>query len=108
MSNPFAPPGPQPQPHRDPFAQPAQGQFTSPGQGPFGQPGTGQFAQAVPQALAVSCAGYFFYLTRRVAGTNAVTLLLYGALSAATFLLPKLHHPDELPPAVAAPLEPPL
>ena len=35
-------------------------------------------AQAIPQALAVSCAGYFFYLTRRVAGTNAVNSILHG------------------------------
>ncbi|WP_433005720.1 CPBP family glutamic-type intramembrane protease [Kribbella sp. CA-294648] len=35
-------------------------------------------AQAIPQALAVSCAGYFFYLTRRVAGTNAVNSVLHG------------------------------
>ena len=61
MSNPFAPPGPQPQqqpsqqpphpqPHQDPFAQPAQGHYSSPGQGPFAQPAQGQFAPPVPQA----------------------------------------------------------
>ena len=51
MSNPFAPPGPQPQPLQDPFTQPAQGHFTAPGQAPFAQPGPGQFAQPVPQAM---------------------------------------------------------
>ncbi|WP_020389270.1 CPBP family intramembrane glutamic endopeptidase [Kribbella catacumbae] len=35
-------------------------------------------AQAIPQAFAVSCAGYFFYLTRRVARTNAVNSILHG------------------------------
>ena len=54
MSNPFAPPGPQPQhqpqPPQDPFAQPAQGQFSSPAQGPVAQPGPGQFGPPVPQA----------------------------------------------------------
>lgn len=50
MSNPFAPPGPQPQPPQDPFAPPAQRQFAPVAQGAFAQPAPGQFAQPVPQA----------------------------------------------------------
>ncbi len=34
--------------------------------------------QAIPQAIAVSFAGYFFYLTRRVSGTNAVNSVIHG------------------------------
>lgn len=33
---------------------------------------------ALPQAIIVSLAGYFFYLTRRRAGTNAVNSVLHG------------------------------
>ena len=38
----------------------------------------GHGAQAIPQALAVSFAGYFFYLTRRVSGGNALNSVLHG------------------------------
>jgi uncharacterized protein len=38
----------------------------------------GSGTQAVPQAVAVSFAGYFFYLTRRVSGGNAVNSVLHG------------------------------
>ena len=38
----------------------------------------GHGAQAIPQALAVSFAGYFFYLTRRVSGSNVVNSILHG------------------------------
>ena len=38
----------------------------------------GHGAQAIPQALAVSFAGYFFYLTRRVSGGNALNSILHG------------------------------
>ena len=38
----------------------------------------GHGAQAVPQALAVSFAGYFFYLTRRVSGGLLVPAVLHG------------------------------
>ncbi len=38
----------------------------------------GHGAQALPQAVAVSFAGYFFYLTRRVSGGNAVNSVLHG------------------------------
>ena len=32
----------------------------------------------MPQALAVSFAGYFFYLTRRVSGGNALNSVVHG------------------------------
>lgn len=35
-------------------------------------------ATAIPQAIAVSFAGYFFYLTRRVSGTNVINSILRG------------------------------
>ena len=38
----------------------------------------GHGAQAIPQALAVSFAGYFFYLTRRVSGSNVANSVLHG------------------------------
>ena len=38
----------------------------------------GNGAQALPQAIAVSFAGYFFYLTRRVSGGNVVNSVLHG------------------------------
>lgn len=38
----------------------------------------GRGVNAIPQALVVSMAGYFFYLTRRRAGTNAVNSVLHG------------------------------
>ena len=38
----------------------------------------GHGAQAIPQALAVSFAGYFFYLTRRVSGSNVLNSVLHG------------------------------
>lgn len=38
----------------------------------------GRGAGAIPQALVVSLAGYFFYLTRRRTGGNAVNSVLHG------------------------------
>ncbi|MFI5426329.1 type II CAAX prenyl endopeptidase Rce1 family protein [Aeromicrobium sp. UC242_57] len=38
----------------------------------------GHGATADPQALAVSFAGYFFYLTRRVSGSNVLNSILHG------------------------------
>ena len=38
----------------------------------------GHGAQAIPQAVAVSFAGYFFYLTRRVSGGNVLNSVLHG------------------------------
>ena len=38
----------------------------------------GHGAQAIPQAIAVSLAGYFFYLIRRVSRGNALNSILHG------------------------------
>ncbi|MFD1815247.1 CPBP family intramembrane glutamic endopeptidase [Rhodococcus gannanensis] len=38
----------------------------------------GHGASTIPQAILVSLAGYFFYLTRRVSGNNAVNSVLHG------------------------------
>jgi hypothetical protein len=38
----------------------------------------GHGASAIPQAIIVGLAGYFFYLTRRVSGSNAVNSVLHG------------------------------
>ena len=38
----------------------------------------GEGASAVGQAIAVSFAGYFFYLTRRVSGSNVLNSVLHG------------------------------
>ncbi|MFC9787924.1 CPBP family intramembrane glutamic endopeptidase [Rhodococcus sp. NPDC127528] len=39
---------------------------------------TGGGASAIPQAIIVSLAGYFFYLTRRVSGSNALNSVMHG------------------------------
>jgi hypothetical protein len=39
---------------------------------------TGEVSKAVPQAIAVSFAGYFFYLMRRVSGGNALNSVIHG------------------------------
>jgi membrane protease YdiL (CAAX protease family) len=39
---------------------------------------TGDIRQALPQAIAVSFAGYFFYLIRRVSGGNVLNSVLHG------------------------------
>lgn len=38
----------------------------------------GHGVSALPQAVDVSFAGYFFYLTRRVSGGNALNSVLHG------------------------------
>ncbi len=38
----------------------------------------GHGVSAIPQALIVAVAGYFFYLIRRVSGTNALNSVLHG------------------------------
>ncbi|AQA23880.1 CAAX protease self-immunity family protein [Rhodococcus sp. MTM3W5.2] len=38
----------------------------------------GHGVSAIPQAIMVSLAGYFFYLTRRVSGSNALNSVLHG------------------------------
>lgn len=39
---------------------------------------TGEVSKALPQAIAVSFAGYFFYLIRRVSGGNVVNSVVHG------------------------------
>ncbi len=39
---------------------------------------TGEISRALPQAIAVSFAGYFFYLIRRVSGGNALNSVIHG------------------------------
>ena len=39
---------------------------------------TGEVSKALPQAIAVSFAGYFFYLVRRVSGGNVANSVLHG------------------------------
>ena len=39
---------------------------------------TGEISKALPQAIAVSFAGYFFYLIRRVSGGNALNSVIHG------------------------------
>jgi uncharacterized protein len=39
---------------------------------------TGDVSKALPQAVAVSFAGYFFYLVRRVSGGNALNSVVHG------------------------------
>ena len=39
---------------------------------------TGDFSKALPQAIAVSFAGYFFYLIRRVSGGNVLNSVIHG------------------------------
>jgi uncharacterized protein len=39
---------------------------------------TGEVSKALPQAIAVSFAGYFFYLIRRVSGGNALNSVIHG------------------------------
>ena len=40
--------------------------------------GDGHLSSALPQAIAVSFAGYFFYLTRRASGGNVVNSVIHG------------------------------
>ena len=39
---------------------------------------TGDVSKALPQAIAVSFAGYFFYLIRRVSGGNVLNSVIHG------------------------------
>ena len=39
---------------------------------------TGEVSKALPQAIAVSFAGYFFYLIRRVSGGNILNSVIHG------------------------------
>lgn len=66
-------------------------------------------ASAIPQAVVVSLAGYFFYLIRRVSGSNALNSVMHGLfdfalLSGAGILLDQAFHPGTLAPILAYPV----
>jgi len=66
-------------------------------------------ASAIPQAIIVSLAGYFFYLTRRVSGSNAVNSVLHGLfdfalLSSTSILLDQTFYVGALAPILAYPV----
>lgn len=66
-------------------------------------------ASAIPQAIIVSLAGYFFYLTRRVSGSNAVNSVLHGLfdfalLSGTAILLDQTFYLGTLAPILAYPV----
>jgi hypothetical protein len=66
-------------------------------------------ASAIPQAIIVSLAGYFFYLTRRVSGNNAVNSVLHGLfdfalLSSTSILLGQVFYLGALAPLLAYPV----
>ncbi|NHP16934.1 CPBP family intramembrane metalloprotease [Rhodococcus sp. KBW08] len=69
----------------------------------------GHGASAVPQAIVVSLAGYFFYLTRRVSGSNALNSVLHGLfdfalLSGSAILLDQQAYAGALAPILAYPI----
>ncbi|MCX5043083.1 CPBP family intramembrane metalloprotease [Aldersonia sp. NBC_00410] len=64
---------------------------------------------AVPQAIIVSLAGYFFYLTRRVSGSNVLNSVLHGLfdfalLSGSAILLDQAVYPGSLAPVLVYPV----
>ncbi|NKR27210.1 CPBP family intramembrane metalloprotease [Rhodococcus hoagii] len=66
-------------------------------------------ASAIPQAVVVSLAGYFFYLIRRVSGSNALNSVMHGLfdfalLSGAAILLDQAFYPGTLAPILAYPV----
>ncbi len=66
-------------------------------------------ASAIPQAIVVSLAGYFFYLTRRVSGSNAVNSVLHGLfdfalLSGTSILVDQPFYPGTFAPILAYPV----
>ncbi|NMM82846.1 hypothetical protein B2J88_00420 [Rhodococcus sp. SRB_17] len=69
----------------------------------------GNGASAVPQAIMVSLAGYFFYLTRRVSGSNALNSVLHGLfdfalLSGSAILLDQQGYVGAFAPILAYPI----
>ncbi|TSD50242.1 CPBP family intramembrane metalloprotease [Rhodococcus sp. KBS0724] len=69
----------------------------------------GSGASAIPQAIIVSLAGYFFYLTRRVSGNNAVNSVLHGLfdfalLSGTAILLDQQSYVGVFAPILAYPI----
>ncbi|WP_037086050.1 CPBP family intramembrane glutamic endopeptidase [Prescottella equi] len=66
-------------------------------------------ASAIPQAVVVSLAGYFFYLIRRVSGSNALNSVMHGLfdfalLSGAAILLDQPLYLGTLAPILAYPV----
>lgn len=66
-------------------------------------------AAAIPQAIIVSLAGYFFYLTRRVSGSNALNSVMHGLfdfalLSGTVILLDQTSYAGSLAPLLAYPV----
>ncbi|MFC9516074.1 CPBP family intramembrane glutamic endopeptidase [Nocardiaceae bacterium NPDC056970] len=66
-------------------------------------------ASAIPQAVIVSLAGYFFYLTRRVSGSNALNSVMHGLfdfalLSGTAVLLDQTFYLGTLAPLLAYPI----
>ncbi|WMN01819.1 CPBP family intramembrane glutamic endopeptidase [Rhodococcus erythropolis] len=69
----------------------------------------GSGASAVPQAIIVSLAGYFFYLTRRVSGSNALNSILHGLfdfalISGSVILLDQTSYVGAIAPILAYPI----
>jgi len=70
---------------------------------------TGGGASAIPQAIIVSLAGYFFYLTRRVSGSNALNSVMHGLfdfslLTGAVILLDQQAYVGTFAPLLAYPI----
>ncbi|WP_280182445.1 CPBP family intramembrane glutamic endopeptidase [Nocardia cyriacigeorgica] len=69
----------------------------------------GHGVSALPQAILVSFAGYFFYLTRRVSGSNVLNSVLHGLfdfalLSGTAVLTDQAAYPGTLAPILAYPI----
>ena len=69
----------------------------------------GRGAQAIPQAIAVSLAGYFFYLVRRVSRGNALNSVIHGLfdfsiLTGTAILVDQEAYPGALGPILVYPV----
>ncbi|MCJ0903037.1 CPBP family intramembrane glutamic endopeptidase [Rhodococcus sp. ARC_M6] len=69
----------------------------------------GSGASAIPQAILVSFAGYFFYLTRRVSGSNVLNSVLHGLfdfalLSGSAILLDQQSYVGAIAPILVYPI----
>ncbi|GGF18873.1 CPBP family intramembrane glutamic endopeptidase [Williamsia phyllosphaerae] len=69
----------------------------------------GHGASAIPQAIAVSLAGYFFYLIRRVSRGNALNSIIHGLfdfsiLSGTSILVDQDTYPGSLAPILLYPV----
>ncbi|MFD4181813.1 hypothetical protein [Rhodococcus sp. NPDC058514] len=100
------------------LAEPGTVQFSPPRHGtPYatawelhlGDAFTGGGASAIPQAIIVSIAGYFLYLTRRVSGSNALNSVMHGLfdfslLTGAVILLDQQAYVGTFAPLLAYPI----